>query len=105
MFELRERRSGASLRGRVGIISSMSEPFCASCSRLRLTADGQLRWCLLDEGELDLRGPLRAGASDGDLTGLVAQGLERKAAGHAPAESLLVSQARGGARSMIRIGG
>lgn len=105
MFALRERDSGAALRGQVGIISSMSEPFCASCSRLRLTADGQLRWCLLDEGELDLRGPLRAGATDSDLTGLVALGLERKAAGHAPAETLLVSQARGGARAMIRIGG
>jgi molybdenum cofactor biosynthesis protein A len=105
IYQLRERDAGTLLRGRVGIISSMSEPFCATCSRLRLTADGQLRWCLLDEGELDLRGPLRAGATEGDLIGLIEEALNRKAAGHAPAQALLASQARGGARSMIRIGG
>jgi cyclic pyranopterin phosphate synthase len=98
-------QAGRRLPGRVGIISSMTEPFCASCSRLRLTADGHLRWCLLDEGELDLRAPLRHGASDHDLSLLVAQALERKHAGHAPAEELLQAQASGHARSMIRIGG
>jgi len=105
IYALRERASGALLRGQVGIISSMSEPFCATCSRLRLTADGQFRWCLLDEGELDLRAALRTGATDADLIALIEAGLSRKAAGHAPAQSLLETQARGGARSMIRIGG
>ncbi len=105
LYALRDRETLAPLRGRVGIISSMSEPFCGTCSRLRLTADGQLRWCLLDEGELDLRGPLRAGASDADLTAVIEEALNRKAAGHAPASSLLAQQATGSARSMIRIGG
>jgi cyclic pyranopterin phosphate synthase len=90
--------------GAVGIISSMSEPFCGTCNRTRLTADGHFRWCLLDEGEVDLRGPLRAGASDDDLAGIIEEGLSRKKPGHAPAEELIAAQAHGG-RSMIRIGG
>jgi GTP 3',8-cyclase len=102
VYEVRE--DGRKWPGRVGIISSMSEPFCASCNRTRLTADGHFRWCLLDEGEVDLRGPLRAGATDGDLAGIIEEGLRRKKPGHAPAEELLVAQSHGG-RSMIRIGG
>ncbi len=99
---------GRAWKGRLGIISSMTEPFCASCNRTRLTADGNFRWCLLDEGELDLRAPLRAGASDGDLAALIEQGLARKEAGHAPAAELTARQRAAGplgARSMIRIGG
>ena len=96
---------GRRLPGRVGIISTMTEPFCGACSRLRLTADGNLRWCLLDEGELELRAPLRDGASDAELAGLIEGALGRKKAGHAPAEELLRGQAAGNARSMIRIGG
>jgi GTP 3',8-cyclase len=95
---------GKTWPGRVGIISSMSEPFCATCNRTRLTADGHFRWCLLDEGEIDLREPLRAGASDDDLTAIIEEGLSRKKPGHAPAEELIAAQAHGG-RSMIRIGG
>ena len=48
----------------VGIIASVSAPFCAACDRVRLTADGQVRNCLFARGEVDLRGPLREGASD-----------------------------------------
>ncbi len=51
----------------VGIIASVTRPFCRDCDRLRLTADGQLRTCLFAHGETDLRGPLRAGASDAEL--------------------------------------
>jgi cyclic pyranopterin phosphate synthase len=101
-------KDGQKFRGRLGIISSMTEPFCGSCNRTRLTADGSFRWCLLDEGELDLRGPLRAGATDGDLAGLLEEGLRRKKAGHAPAGELTARQKAAGpagARSMIRIGG
>lgn len=100
--------NGRPWRGKVGIISSMTEPFCATCNRTRLTADGSFRWCLLDEGELDLRGPLRAGASDAEIATLIEQGLSRKLAGHANAIELIAQQhAAGpaGARSMIRIGG
>ena len=50
--------------GELQFVSSVTEPFCASCDRLRLTADGQLRTCLFAESETDLRGPLRAGADD-----------------------------------------
>jgi len=102
VYEVRE--GGRLWPGRIGIISSMSEPFCGTCNRTRLTADGHFRWCLLDEGEVDLRGPLRAGASDDDLSGVIEEGLSRKKPGHAPADELIAAQAHGG-RSMIRIGG
>jgi cyclic pyranopterin phosphate synthase len=98
-------KAGRRLPGRVGIISTMSEPFCSTCSRLRLTADGNLRWCLLDEGEVALRDPLRDGATDAEVAGLIEQALGRKRTGHAPAEELLRGQASGPSRSMIRIGG
>ena len=108
MYQAREKSSGRAFAGRIGIISSMTEPFCATCNRTRLTADGHFRWCLLDEGELDLRLPLRSGATDDDLATLIENGLNRKKPGHAPADELLsVQKAAGptGARSMIRIGG
>jgi cyclic pyranopterin phosphate synthase len=101
-------RDGRPFRGQLGIISSMTEPFCATCNRTRLTADGNFRWCLLDEGEVDLRGPMRAGATDDELASIVEQGLHRKHAGHAPAALLKELQKAAGpahARSMIRIGG
>ena len=95
-------------RGRIGIISSMTEPFCGTCNRIRLTADGHFRWCLLDEGEVDLRGPLRAGASDAELQNVIEDGLRRKKPGHLPADELVKRQRAAGpsgARSMVRIGG
>ena len=51
----------------VGVIGSVTRPFCAACDRVRLTADGQVRNCLFARTESDLRGPLRAGASDAEL--------------------------------------
>ena len=107
MYGAREK-DGREFRGSIGIISSMTEPFCATCNRMRLTADGHFRWCLLDEGEIDLRQPMRNGATDGDLSALIEEGLRRKKPGHAPAAELLSSQKAAGplgARSMIRIGG
>jgi len=53
--------------GTVGIIGSVTRPFCGNCDRLRLTADGQLRSCLFARDESDLRTPLRAGVGDADL--------------------------------------
>jgi cyclic pyranopterin phosphate synthase len=50
-------------RGSIGFISSVSAPFCSTCNRLRLTADGKLRLCLLRDGEYDILTPLRAGMS------------------------------------------
>jgi len=66
----------------VGIIASVSAPFCASCDRVRLTADGQVRNCLFAKGEVDLRGPLREGATDAELAGLIQGEMWRKARGH-----------------------
>lgn len=66
----------------VGIIASVTEPFCADCDRTRLTADGQLRSCLFSQGETDLRGPMRSGAEDEELADLWRGTMWRKAAGH-----------------------
>ncbi|MGD2048844.1 MAG: GTP 3',8-cyclase MoaA [Chloroflexota bacterium] len=72
--------------GTVGFISSVTEPFCASCSRARLTADGRLRLCLLREDEEDLLTPLRSGASEAEMRQLVQKALWRKPWGHGLAE-------------------
>ena len=57
--------------GEIGVIASMTQPFCGDCSRLRLSADGQLYTCLFATTGTDLRGPLRAGASDSELFEIV----------------------------------
>jgi cyclic pyranopterin phosphate synthase len=59
--------------GEVGVIASMTQPFCGDCSRLRLSADGKLYTCLFATTGTDLRAPLRAGASDAELTEIVRQ--------------------------------
>jgi len=66
----------------VGVIGSVTRPFCGNCDRLRLTADGQLRTCLFATNETDLRGPLRAGASDEELAGQMLRAVLGKQAGH-----------------------
>jgi cyclic pyranopterin phosphate synthase len=66
----------------VGIIASVSEPFCAACDRTRLTADGQVRNCLFSEQETNLRDPLRAGATDAELAELISGEMWRKKRGH-----------------------
>ncbi|MEO7262415.1 MAG: GTP 3',8-cyclase MoaA [Jatrophihabitantaceae bacterium] len=67
---------------RVGIIASVSRPFCRDCDRLRLTADGQLRTCLFGHQETDLRAALREGATDADLAELIRVAVRAKPAGH-----------------------
>ena len=67
---------------RVGIIGSVTRPFCGSCDRVRLTADGQLRNCLFAREESDLRGPMRAGATDADLAVRWQRAIAAKKAGH-----------------------
>ena len=57
--------------GEIGVIASVTQPFCGACSRLRLSADGKLYTCLFATTGTDLRGPLRAGASDAELLALV----------------------------------
>jgi cyclic pyranopterin phosphate synthase len=66
----------------VGIIASVTSPFCAACDRTRLTADGQVRNCLFSRTETDLRGPMRDGASDDELLGLMRGEMWRKRRGH-----------------------
>jgi GTP 3',8-cyclase len=68
--------------GRVGVVGSVTRPFCGACDRLRLTADGQVRNCLFARKESDLRGPLRAGASDEELAALIVASVAAKKAGH-----------------------
>jgi GTP 3',8-cyclase len=68
--------------GGVGFISSVTEPFCDTCDRIRVTSDGQLRSCLFSLEETDLRGPMRAGATDPELAELVRSTVARKWAGH-----------------------
>lgn len=66
----------------VGIIASVSRPFCGDCDRVRLTADGQVRNCLFANTEADLRAPLRAGAGDDEIAAIIREEMWRKAAGH-----------------------
>jgi cyclic pyranopterin phosphate synthase len=72
--------------GDVGFISSVSAPFCASCTRARLTSDGILRMCLLRDYEIDLLKPLRAGASLEELRGMVLDAVWNKPWGHGLAD-------------------
>lgn len=69
-------------RGELQFVSSVTEPFCAACDRVRLTADGQLRTCLFATDETDLRAPLRAGVDDDALGRLVTRAVGGKPAGH-----------------------
>jgi GTP 3',8-cyclase len=67
---------------RVGIIASVTKPFCGACDRVRLTADGQLRNCLFAREESDLRAPLRAGATDDEIALRWHAAIAGKKAGH-----------------------
>ena len=87
--------------GRIGVIASVTEPFCDTCNRLRLTAEGQVRACLFSLEETDLRGPMREGASDEDLAGLIRTTVWRKWSGHRINHADFVQPAR----SMSMIGG
>jgi len=69
--EVAQRYAFADGAGEIGFISSVTEPFCGDCSRARLSADGRLYTCLFAQTGHDLRGPLRAAASDEDLAGII----------------------------------
>lgn len=68
--------------GRVGLIASVSDPFCTDCDRTRITADGQLRSCLFAKTETDLRALLRSGCSDAEIAEVWRQTHQAKTAGH-----------------------
>ncbi len=87
-------------RGTVGFIATLSQPFCASCTRVRLTADGHLRLCLLREKEVDLLTPLRQGASREALRRQITDALWAKPWGHGLAQGEIPLN-----RTMSQIGG
>jgi cyclic pyranopterin phosphate synthase len=91
-------RDGA---GEIGFINPVSEPFCADCNRIRLTADGKLRTCLFSLHETDLRRPLRAGAGDEELAETIRNAVWRKELKHHIGDEGFIQPAR----SMSRIGG
>jgi cyclic pyranopterin phosphate synthase len=68
--------------GSVGFIASISRPFCLNCNRLRLTADGKLRYCLFAIEEDDVKAPLRAGATDDEIAALIRRNIAGKWLGH-----------------------
>lgn len=84
----------------VGFITPVSNHFCGSCNRLRITADGKLKPCLLSREEVDLRASLREGCSDGDLKQILADGICQKPEGHN-----LDSHGVESIRGMSKIGG
>jgi cyclic pyranopterin phosphate synthase len=104
-----EREPGATAKvwrfadgaGTIGFVNPVSEPFCGDCDRIRLTADGRLRTCLFSHNETDLRGPLRAGATDDDLEQIVRDAVWRKELKHRVNEPGFVQPER----TMSAIGG
>ncbi len=91
----------ADATGQIGFINPVSEPFCADCNRIRLTADGKLRTCLFSIRETDLRSPLRAGADDAELAEIVRAAVWRKELKHRVNEPGFVAPPR----TMSAIGG
>ncbi len=84
-----------------GVIASVTEPFCSSCDRMRLTAEGQLRNCLFSLNHVDLRALLRDGGSDADIVKAVSGEIDRKWAGHAIGQVHFIRPTK----SMSQLGG
>jgi GTP 3',8-cyclase len=89
-------------KGEVGFINPVSEPFCSTCDRIRLTADGQIRTCLFSLDEHNLLGPLRAGATDDELGDVMHRAVAQKELKHKINEGAAFHRA---SRSMSQIGG
>lgn len=88
-------------RGEVGIIATVSEAFCESCDRVRLTADGKFRNCLFALRDYDMRHLLRNGATDDEIANLFLTGVQEKWAGHQIGKSVFIRPSK----SMSQIGG
>jgi cyclic pyranopterin phosphate synthase len=86
--------------GVVGFISPVSEPYCGTCNRMRLTADGRFHLCLLHDDELDVKEVLRGGGSDEDVAAVLARAVGLKPTGHNLDEGVSTEQ-----RQMFQIGG
>jgi len=87
--------------GEIGFISALSHHFCSTCNRLRLTASGQLRPCLLSDQQLDVRGPLRSGASDAELADIFHRAVRCKPSDH----NLTANEPSGVSCQMSSVGG
>ena len=87
--------------GEIGIVASVSQSFCESCDRVRITADGQFRNCLFATEETDVRGLLRSGASDDDIADALQRSVSSKWAGHSINQVHFIRPRR----SMSEIGG
>jgi cyclic pyranopterin phosphate synthase len=88
-------------RGRIGLINSVTQPFCHTCNRLRITAEGQIRNCLFSTAEWDARDVMRNGGDDEQLLQLVRDALDAKKPGHGSDDLSFVRPAR----AMYQIGG
>ena len=87
-------------RGTVGFISPVSEPYCDTCNRMRLTADGKFHLCLLHDAEVDIKGALRSGGTQADVEALLARAVDLKPTGHALRRGVYTED-----RRMFQIGG
>jgi cyclic pyranopterin phosphate synthase len=87
--------------GAVGVISPLSHDYCERCNRVRLTADGRLRLCLFGDHEIDLRAPLRAGATEGEISGILRSAMLIKPERH----HLKLGEAASRMRAFSEIGG
>jgi cyclic pyranopterin phosphate synthase len=87
--------------GTVSFITSMTDSFCGTCNRLRIMADGSVKSCLFSNPEINLRDPLRAGATDEDLSDMINWAVQQKPEAHPPMEEL----AEVDNRAMVEIGG
>jgi cyclic pyranopterin phosphate synthase len=97
-------RAGQGAKGKIGFISPISHRFCDRCNRLRLTSEGKLRSCLLDDRETDLRSVLRQGGSDQDIRQTLVEAVRNKPKGH-QMEERLKNQGENCHGRMSRIGG
>ncbi len=94
-------KDGRQGKGTISFITSMSDSFCSTCNRLRLTADGSVKSCLFYPAEINLRDRMRQGATDEEIEEMIRYSLSLKPEAHAPAEELSQSDNR----TMIEIGG
>lgn len=94
-------KDGETGKGTISFITSMSDSFCSTCNRLRLTADGSVKSCLFYPAEINIKDRMREGATDAEVEEMIRYSLSQKPEAHAPAEELSQSDNR----TMIEIGG
>jgi cyclic pyranopterin phosphate synthase len=88
-------------RGKVSFITSMTDSFCSSCNRLRMTADGSIKSCLFYDAEINMKDKLRSNCSDSDIEEMILYALANKPEAHPPMEELAMMSNR----AMVEIGG